>query len=421
MTAKRSAALGFIFVTLLVDCIGLGIIIPIMPGLIQQLTGGDLSEASTYGGLLTFSYATFQFLFAPVVGALSDRYGRRPVLLASLMGLGIDYIFLTLAPTIGWLFVGRMIAGIFGASFTTVMAYIADITTPEKRSQSFGLVGVAFGLGFIIGPVIGGLFSEFGLRVPFMVAAGLSLLNCLYGYFILPESLLKENRRAFSWKRANPIGAVLHIKRYPSIIGLIVAMLLLYIAGHAAQSTWTFFTMEKFGWDEKMVGYSLGAVGLMMAIVQGGLIRVVIPRIGQKNSVFVGLIMYVIGFVLFAFATKGWMMFAFIIPYCLGAITGPAIQGIISNLVPANEQGELQGVMSATMSIASIMGPLIMTNLFSIFTREQAPVYFPGAPFLAGGVLTIIGMLLCMRYLQKYHTPKKQPETENEVLESPVA
>lgn len=407
MSVKKKAALGFVFVTLLVDCIGLGIIIPIMPGLIQELNGGSLSEASVYGGLLTFSYAIFQFLFSPIIGGLSDRFGRRPVLLASLMGLGIDYIFLALAPSIAWLFAGRIIAGIFGASFTTVMAYIADISTPEKRSQNFGLVGVAFGLGFIIGPVIGGIFSEWGIRVPFIVAAALSLLNWLYGFFILPESLDKKNRRRFEWKRANPIGAVLHIRRYPAILSLIFAVLLLYISGHAAQSTWTFYTMEKFAWDEKTVGYSLGVVGIMLALVQGGLIRVVIPKVGQVKALYIGLVMYIIGFILFAYATESWMMFVFIIPYCLGGISGPAIQGIIANKVAANEQGELQGIMAAMMSMASIIGPLLMTNLFSSFTGNDAITYFPGAPFMAGAILTFVSLLLCIRSLVKYNQPIK--------------
>lgn len=405
MSVKKKAALGFVFVTLLVDCIGLGIIIPIMPGLIQELNGGSLSEASVYGGLLTFSYAIFQFLFSPIIGGLSDRFGRRPVLLASLMGLGIDYIFLALAPSIAWLFAGRIIAGIFGASFTTVMAYIADISTPEKRSQNFGLVGVAFGLGFIIGPVIGGIFSEWGIRVPFIVAAVLSLLNWLYGFFILPESLDKKNRRRFEWKRANPIGAVLHIRRYPAILSLIFAVLLLYISAHAAQSTWTFYTMEKFAWDEKTVGYSLGVVGIMLALVQGGLIRVVIPKVGQVKALYIGLVMYIIGFILFAYATESWMMFVFIIPYCLGGISGPAIQGIIANKVAANEQGELQGIMAAMMSMASIIGPLLMTNLFSSFTGNDAITYFPGAPFMAGAILTFVSLLLCIRSLVKYNQP----------------
>lgn len=420
MSVKKQAALGFVFITLLVDCIGIGIILPIMPGLIQELNGGDLSEASIYGGLLTFSYAAFQFLFAPIIGGLSDRYGRRPVLLASLMGLGIDYIFLAFAPSLAWLFLGRIIAGIFGASFTTVMAYIADISPVEKRAQNFGLVGVAFGLGFIIGPVIGGIFSEWGIRVPFMVAAALSLLNWLYGYFVLPESLSLENRRPFDWKRANPIGAILHVRKYPALFSLIFAVLLLYISGHAAQSTWTFYTMEKFGWDEKTVGYSLGLVGVMMALVQGGLIRIVIPKFGQNKTLYAGLISYIVGFLLFAFATESWMVFVFIIPYCLGAVAGPAIQGILSTKVSAKEQGELQGIMAAMMSTASIIGPLLMTNLFSAFTKADAPTYFPGAPFMMGAVLTLISLILCIRSLVKYQSQGNNNESTAQTETIPV-
>lgn len=403
MKDKKGAALGFIFITMLVDCIGLGIIIPVMPDLIKELTGGGLSEAATWGGWLTFAYATMQFFFAPILGGLSDKIGRRPILLGSLLGLGADYIFMAFAPTLAWLFVGRIVSGIFGASFTTASAYIADISEPEKRAQNFGMIGAAFGLGFIIGPVIGGLFSHWGLRAPFIAAAAFSLLNALYGYFILPESLKKENRRAFEWKRANPLGTLQKLGRYPALGGLIVAIFLLYVAGHAAQSTWAFYTEQKFEWNAKEVGYSLGFVGLMIGLVQGGLIRIVIPAIGQKNSVYLGLLLYVVGFVLFAFASEGWMMYVFMIPYGLGGIAGPAIQGIMSTQVPANEQGELQGGMTSMMSVTSIIGPLLMTGLFSYYTSKEAGVYFPGAPFLAGAVLTLISIVLAARSLKKYY------------------
>lgn len=407
MADKRNAALGFIFITLLIDCTGIGLIIPVVPTLIQKMVGGDLSVASKYGGWLTFAYAFTQFLFAPVIGGISDKYGRRPVLLLSMIGLGIDYVFLALAPTIAWLFVGRVIAGLFGASFTTASAYIADVSTPEKRAQNFGMIGAAFGLGFIIGPVLGGVFSKFGDRIPFVVAACLSLLNAIYGYFVLPESLSKENRRAFDWKRANPLGSLMHLKRYPAIAGLLGAMALLYIAGHSAQSTWTYYTMEKFKWDEAMVGYSLGAVGILVAIVQGGLIRYTIPKFGQKKSVYIGFSLYLLGFILFAFATKGWMMFAILIPYCLGGIAPPAIQGIMSTQTPPNEQGELQGVTTGLMSLSSIIGPLLMTNLFSYYTRPESGVYFPGAPFIASAVLTVFAIVISARSLIKYHSPVK--------------
>lgn len=357
MLVKREAALGFIFVTLLVDSIGLGIIIPIMPKLLQTLAHTDISTAAKYGGWLMFAYAIMQFVFAPVLGGLSDRYGRRPVLLISLLGLGIDYLFLAWAPTLAWLFLGRIIAGICGASFTTGSAYIADVSSPEKRAQNFGMIGAAFGIGFIIGPVIGGLASTWGLRAPFIVAAALSLLNFIYGLIVLPESLLKENRRPFNWRRANPIGSLMHLKRYPAISGLIMSVLFIYLAAFAVQSTWTFYTIQKFQWSEKTVGYSLGVVGVMIALVQGGLIRKIIPALGQKNSVYAGLSFYKLGFVLFAFASQSWMMFLFLVPYCLGGIAGPALQGIMSNSVPANEQGELQGALTSLMSVTSIIGP----------------------------------------------------------------
>jgi MFS transporter, DHA1 family, tetracycline resistance protein len=388
---------------MLIDVIGLGIIIPVLPKLIEEMIGGDLSMASTYAGWLMFAYATMQFLFSPIIGALSDKYGRRPVLLISLFGFGIDYLLMGFAPTIIWLFIGRLISGITGASFTTATAYIADISTPEKRAQNFGLIGAAFGLGFIIGPVLGGLLGHYGARIPFFAAAGLALLNTLYGYFILPESLDKEHRRKFEWKRANPIGSLKRLSHYPVILSLVVSLVFIYIASHATQSTWTFYTMEKFKWNEKMVGYSLGFVGLMIAIVQGGLIRLVIPKLGQKKSIYIGLTLYVIGFVCFAFATKSWMMFAFVIPFSLGGICGPALQGVMSGQVPANEQGELQGALTSLISVTSIVGPLLMTNLFSYFTAADSPVYFPGAPFLMGAVLTLFSVLFAVRSLEKHH------------------
>lgn len=383
-------ALLFIFLTMLIDCTGLGIIIPVTPRLIEELTGGGVSEAATYFGWLSVAYAVMQFLFSSVLGGLSDRYGRRPVLLLSLLGLGVDYIFLAVAPSIFWLFVGRMIAGISGASFTTASAYIADVSEPEKRAQNFGMIGVAFGIGFILGPLIGGIFGSFGTRVPFLIAAGLSLLNALYGYFVLPESLAVANRRAFDWKRANPVGMLVNLNRYKHVYGLILIIVLVSIAGHAAQSTWTFITMLKFNWDEAMIGYSLAFVGLTVGIVQGGLIRVVVPKIGEAKSIFVGFSFYLLGFILFAFATRGWMMFAFMIPYALGGLGMPAVQGMISNHVPANEQGEIQGVLTSLMSLTAIIGPLLMTSLFHYFTDTNAPVFFPGAPFMMGALLTLI-------------------------------
>lgn len=400
MVQNRKAAIGFIFITLMIDVTGLGLILPVLPKLIQELIDGNISDASRYGGLLTFGYAIMQFLFAPVLGGLSDQFGRRPVLLFSLFGFGLDYLFLSFAPTIGWLFAGRAIAGITGASFTTATAYIADISTAENRAQNFGMVGAAFGLGFIIGPVIGGFLGSFGSRVPFMVAAGLSFANCMYGYFVLPESLSKENRRPFNCKRANPLGSLKQLSRYPGLGRLIIAFFLVYVASHAVQSNWSFFSIEKFNWTEKMIGISLGVVGLLVAIVQGGLIRIINPRLGNEKSVYIGLLLYAAGLLLFSFASQSWMMFVFLIPYCLGGISGPALQSIISGNVPPSEQGELQGALTSLVSLSSIIGPPLMTGLFSYFTRPGARLHFSGAAFLMGTLLMLTSAFIAYRSLK---------------------
>ncbi len=400
----KSAAIGFIFITMLIDITGWGIIIPVIPKLIKELINGDISEAAKYGGWLTFAYAITQFLFAPLIGNLSDKFGRRPIILISLFAFALDYLLLAFSPTIVWLFVGRIIAGLTGASITTASAYIADVSTPENRAKNFGMIGAAFGLGFIIGPIIGGLLGQFGSRVPFYAAAILCMLNFLYGYFILPESLSKENRRAFEWKRVNPITAFVNLKKYPSLIGLILAIFLLYVGSHAVHSNWSFFTMYQFNWDEKMVGISLGVVGLLVGIVQGGLIRWINPRLGNEKSIYVGLALYTFGMLLFAFATESWMMFVFLIPYCLGGIAGPALQATVSSKVPANEQGEIQGTLASLMSASAIIGPPMMTNTFYFFTHKEAPFQFPGAPFILGSFLMLLSTIIAYYSLKKIPT-----------------
>jgi len=318
-----------------------------------------------------------------------------------LFAFAFDYILLAFAPTILWLFVGRIIAGLTGASITTASAYIADVSTPENRAKNFGMIGAAFGLGFIIGPVIGGLLGQFGSRVPFYAAAVLCFLNFLYGYFILPESLSKKNRRAFEWKRANPIGAFLNLKKHPELLGLMLAIFLLYVGSHAVHSNWSFFTIYKFNWDEKMVGISLGAIGLLVGLVQGGLIRWTSPRLGNQKSIYFGLILYTVGMFLFAIASESWMMFAFLIPYCLGGISGPALQSVISEKVPANEQGEIQGTMASLMSASAIVGPPMMTNTFYFFTHKEAPFQFAGSPFVLGGFLMLLSTIIAYYSLRK--------------------
>jgi MFS transporter, DHA1 family, tetracycline resistance protein len=399
---KKQAAIGFIFITLLIDITGWGIIIPVIPKLIEELIHGDISEAAKYGGWLTFAYAITQFVCAPLMGNLSDQFGRRPILLFSLFGFSLDYLLLAFSPTITWLFVGRIIAGITGASITTAAAYIADVSTPDNRAKNFGMIGAAFGLGFIIGPVIGGFLGQYGSRIPFYAAAALCMLNFLYGYFILPESLTIENRRKFDIKRANPVGAFINLKKYPSLIGLIIAIFILYVASHAVQGNWSYFTMYKFGWTEKMVGISLGVIGLLVGIVQGVLIRWINPKLGNQKSIYIGMGLYALGMFLFAMATEGWMMFVFLIPYCLGGIAGPALQSVVSSQVPANEQGEIQGTMTSLMSASAIVGPPLMTSVFYYFTHKEAPFQFAGAPFVLAGILMFISALIAYFSFRKY-------------------
>ena len=389
MAQSKKAAIGFIFITLLIDVMGWGLIIPVMPKLIAQLKNIEINEASSYGAWLLFAYAFTQFICAPLIGNLSDRFGRRPILLCSLLGFGIDYIFLALAPTFGWLFIGRIIAGITGASFTTAAAYIADISTAETRTKNFGMIGAAFGLGFIIGPGLGGLLAGLGIRAPFYAAAGLCLLNFLYGYFILPESLDKEHRRAFEWKKANPLGSLRFIRKVPTIAGLALCYFLIYLAAMSVQGNWNYFTMYRFHWTEKLVGISLAVVGLLVGIVQAGLTRIVNPKLGNEKSIYIGLLLYTLGLVLFAFATQGWMMFIFLVPYCLGGIAGPALQATMAGHVKQNEQGALQGALTSLMSLTTIIGPLIMNNLFTYFTQKNAPFYFPGAAFFLGALFML--------------------------------
>jgi DHA1 family tetracycline resistance protein-like MFS transporter len=401
MKSTTSKGLLFIFITVVIDSIGLGIIIPVMPKLIQELIHGDLSQASKYGGWLVFVYAFAQFFFASVLGNLSDKYGRRPVLLFSLFGFCINYILTGLAPSILWLFIGRLVAGVTGASHTVAAAYIADISTPQKKAQNFGLLGAAFGLGFILGPVIGGVLGQYGSRIPFYAAAGLCLLNGIYGYFVIPESLKPENRRPFKWKNANPIGAFLHIKSYPQILSLIICIFLINIAANAVQSTWSYYTMEKFNWDEKMVGLSLGFVGTLLMIVQAGIIRIIIPKFGLQKSILLGISLYILAYSLFGIATESWMMFAISIFYVSAGIAGPALQSYISDCVPQNEQGQIQGGITSVISLTSIIGPLVMTSLFSFFSRKTAQLYFPGAPFIVAAILSILTLSIAIAYFRK--------------------
>lgn len=411
MAQRKKAAILFIFITLLIDVIGFGIIIPVLPRLLAELKGLAVNEASRYGGYLLFAFAAAQFLFAPVLGSLSDKYGRRPVLLLSLLGFGVDYIILALAPTYGWLLLGRVIAGITGASFTTASAYIADISTDEDRSKNFGMIGAAFGIGFIIGPLLGGILGSYGVRLPFYAAACLSLLNFLYGFFILPESLDESKRRNFEWYKANPVNTLIKLSKYKNIGGFLIAFCLLYIGSHAVQSNWGYFTMYKFNWDEKMIGYSLAVVGLLVGLVQAVLAHKVSKVIGLNKSVIIGFGLYTIGMFLFSIAPSTIWLFIFLLPYCAGGIAMPNMQSIMVKSVPPQEQGELQGGLTSLISVTTIIGPLMMTSVFSYFTHNNAPFIFAGASFFLGGIFMLASFLICFFLLKD----KKEMDEGNSI------
>ena len=332
-----------------------------------------------------------------MVGNLSDQYGRRPILLVSLFGFALDYLLLAFAPSISWLFIGRILAGVTGASISTATAYIADISTDENRTKNFGVIGAAFGLGFVLGPVFGGILGHYGARIPFYVAAVLCLMNWIYGYFILPESLDQHKRRPFEWSRANPIASFRFLLQQPKISKLVLALVLVYIGLHAVQSNWHFFAFYQLNWNERLVGISLGVLGLLLGLVQGVLVRWTAPRLGEERSIYLGLFFYALGLLLFAFTTQSWMMFVFLIPYALGGICGPSLQGVISKSVLPNEQGQLQGALTSLVSATAIVGPPLMTNLFYFSTKEDAVMQFPGAPFLLGSLLMFSSGIIIYR------------------------
>jgi DHA1 family tetracycline resistance protein-like MFS transporter len=398
----RKRAVIFIFITILIDTISLGLILPVLPALIMQLTGEGLSAAAAYGGWLSFVFAAMQFFCAPLLGNLSDRYGRRPVLLLSLFALGLDYIVMGFAPQLGWLFVGRLVAGVAGAAYAPAYAYIADISPPEKRAQNFGLVGAAFGVGFIVGPAIGGLLGILGPRAPFFVAAAFALLNVTFGFFALPESLPPESRRAFAWSRANPLGTLTQMRKYPVVLGLAAAAFLWQLGHQVMPSIWTFYTMLKFDWSVAAVGYSLAAAGVVMAISQGALTRVLIPGLGgERRSALVGLLAGAAVYLCYALASQGWMMYLGLLLWSLGGLAWPSLNALMSQQIPATAQGELQGGLASLSSLSSILGPPMMTQLFGYFAGSTAPIYFPGAPFLAAALLACASAFILSRYLSK--------------------
>lgn len=401
MKPDKKKSLIFIFVTVMVDVMGFGIIIPVLPTLIEELTGLTISQASAYGGMLLVSFAVMQFLFSPVLGELSDKYGRRPILLISLLGLAFDYLLHAFATTIGMLFIGRILAGICGASHTTASAYIADISTPEEKAKNFGMIGAAFGLGFIIGPAIGGIFGDINIRLPFYIAAALAFVNFLFGYFFIPESLDKENRREPNFRKMLPGVALKDLGNFKGIGLLVVAFFFANVAGQALPAIWSFFTIEVYDWNEAQVGYSLSFVGLLVAIVQGGLVGKAVERFGQQKVIIFGFMLWSIGMALFAFATASWMLYAFLVPYALGGVAGPTLQGLMSNTVSPTEQGKLQGALTSMVSLTTIIGPAIATSLFYYFTNHPQGIYFPGAAYLFASFLLVIATVLVIRGLQR--------------------
>lgn len=387
-------ALIFVVVTVLLDVIGFGIIIPVLPNLLVELTDATLSQAAIYGGWLGFVYAVLQFLFAPVLGNLSDRYGRRPVLLYAVASLGLDYLVMGFAPTLAWLFVGRGLAGIAGASFTPAYAYVADLSSPEKRAQSFGLVSAAFGVGFILGPAIGGLLGELGPRAPFFVAAGLSVVNFVYGFFVLPESLPAEKRRAFDWRRANPLGTLLQMRKHPEVLGVLGALFLWSLAHQVMPATWAFYTKLRFAWSEATIGASLAVAGAVMALSQTTLLRVLVPRVGERNAALLGIAVAAVGYAGYGTATAGWMMFAWLATWFLGALVMPSSNALLTKRVPLDAQGELQGAVAGLYSLAAIVGPPLLSQLFGRFSAADAPVHLPGAAFLAASLIAALSFVL---------------------------
>lgn len=407
---KRSAGLTFIMITLAIDVLGIGLLVPVLPELVTSLSGGDLSRGSAYYGWFIAVYAGMQFLFAPILGGLSDRYGRRNVLLISLFGAGVDYLLMALAPTLALLFVGRVISGITGANITAAHAYIADVSAPEDRAKNFGLVGAVFGVGFILGPAVGGVLAGIDLRAPFFAAAGLALLNWLYGYFVLPESLAQEHRRPFAWRRANPIGSLRGLARNPFVLGLAVVFVCFGLAHNALTSTWVLYTTYRFGWTAVVNGLSLALVGLLSALVQGVLVRALVPRIGERRAILVGLSAITVGLFAYGSVTEGWMMYLVMLVAALGGLAGPTSQALVSQSVGADEQGEVQGALSSLMSLTGVAGPLVGTGLFGYFTSSAAPVPIPGAALYFGGVLSLVALVVALRLFRRPRAPVREWE-----------
>ncbi len=387
-------AVVFIVLTIMIDAMGVGLIIPVMPDLIREVDGGDLSQAALWGGVMATTFAVMQFLFGPIMGGLSDRYGRRPVLLLALVVMAADYVLMSIAGSIWLLLLGRIIGGITAATHATASAYIADISKPEDRAANFGLIGAGFGVGFVLGPVIGGILAEYGTRAPFWAATVLALGNATLGWFVLKETVKPENRRAFDWRRANPIGALRVLGRLPGIRRLLLVYFIYHVAFAVYPSVWAYFGKERFGWSPAIIGYSLALFGLVMALVQAGLIRLMLRWFGERGTVLVGHLFSILAFGVIAVITSGTLALILTPLAALAGVIPPALQGIMSRQVAANAQGELQGALSSAVALSMILSPMVMTSVFSRFAGPDAPLYLPSAPFVLAMGLAGLGLII---------------------------
>jgi len=384
----------FVVATVAIDAMGIGLNMPVMPDLLREVDGGNLSDAAIWGGILATTFAAMQFLFGPVVGSLSDRYGRKPILVFSLVIMAFDYVLMAFAGTIWLLLIGRIIGGITASTHATAAAYIADVSKPEEKAANFGLIGAGFGIGFVFGPVIGGLLAEFGTRAPFWAAAVLALSNAIFGWYVLKESVTDANRRAFDWKRANPFGAFKSIGSFPGLGALLLVYFFYQVSSVVYPAVWSFFTAERFAWSPGTIGLSLAIFGISFALVQGLLVAPSITLMGHRKTVIVGLILEAAALALIAVIWSGNVLL-WCIPFAaLGAIGMPALQGIMSRRVSDDAQGELQGVLTSVNSLAAIIAPLVLTRSFAYFTEPDAPIYLPGAPFIIAAVLMLISVVI---------------------------